>query len=47
MIDFNDSQVNKVMDKHYKIRKRTLKNNGVIELPSVHHLFDIIDKMAN
>ena len=47
MIDFNDSQVNKVMDRHYKTRRKTLLNNGVIELPSVHNLFDIIDKMAN
>lgn len=46
MVDFDDSKVNSVMDRHYKTRRRTLNNNGVIELPSVHHLFDIIDKMS-
>lgn len=45
IIDFNDSEVNTVMNKHYKARKKTLENNGVIECKTVHEFFDIVDKM--
>lgn len=47
MIDFNDTGTNKVMERHFNIRRKTLKNNGVIELPTVHNLFDIIDKITD
>lgn len=46
VVDFNDSEVNNVMNRHYKTRKKTLQNNGVIELENVHKFFDIVDKMA-
>lgn len=46
VVDFNDSEVNTVMNKHYRNRKKTLKNNGVIELENVHALFNVIDKMT-
>lgn len=45
IIDFNDAEVNSTMKKHYLARKKTLKNNGVIELQDVHHFFDIVEKM--
>ena len=45
VVDFNDSGVNDVMNRHYKARKKTLKNNGVIECNTVHEFFDIVDKM--
>ena len=46
VVDFNDSEVNDLMNRHYKNRRKTLQNNGVIELDNVHKFFDIVDRMA-
>lgn len=45
IVDFNDSDVNPIFARQYKERKKTLKNNGVIEIENVQGLFDIIDRM--
>ncbi len=45
IVDFNDSGVNSMFSRQYQERRKTLKNNGVIELDDVQKLFSLVERM--
>lgn len=47
VIDFNDTPINKMFANQYKERKKTLKQNGVIELQNLQEVIDIVNRMKS
>ena len=45
VIDFNDTPINRMFANQYKERKKTLKQNGVIELQNLQEVIDIVNRM--